>query len=331
MSKSLQLDQNIIAKLCENSRNVSSALSHEEETSSSTEPCSRYGRSRTNSTSTRSTSNTGTRKNSRNSDEIVDLAKTVQDGIADLAIFDDELHVEQQDELHKKIEVMKTELMKRIKSDEPTPSRKTSALRRKTPEEAIEEHPEYEINERPKSRGRRNSSVSFYEESNITESTTTIAVHETDKQVCVKRENSSIGERGVKREGSALNERLIDGKPIDKYCKDIMQDIEKSNKVIDKHMKAFGQPRFESDKLVEQLEAVDKINEFVNGSGDIPEAALSELNNNFKMLTENVFSEAPLARKRSISSRKNSRDARTNLLADTMTNQEMLEDLLGRK
>ncbi|CAB3242822.1 unnamed protein product [Arctia plantaginis] len=326
----VNLDQNIIAKLCENSRNVSSALSHEEDTSSSTEPRSRYGRSRTNSTSTRSTSNTGTRKNSKSSDEMVDLAKTVQDGMADLAIFDDELVIEQQDEIHKKIEGLKTELMKRIKNDEP-PSRKTSALRRKTPEESIEEQPEYEIHERPKSRGRRNSSVSFYEESSIAESTTTVAVHEKEKQICVKRENSSIGERSVKREGSALSERMIDGKPIDKYCKDIMQDIEKSTKVIDKHMKAFGQPRFESDKLVEQLEVVDKINEFVNGSGDIPEAALSELNNNFKMLTENVLSEAPLARKRSIASRRNSRDARTNLLADSMTNQEMLEDLLGRK
>lgn len=313
------MDQNILAKLCENSRNVSSALSHEEDTSSSTEPRSRYGRSRTNSTSTRSTPNPGTRKSSKSSEEIMELAKTVQDGMADLTIFDTDLNAAPE-ELHKKMEAMKTELMKKIKTED-TGSRRPSALRRKSTEEAIDEQVEIETptSERPKSRGRRNSSVSFYEETPIEETVTTVAVHEEQMQMCVRRENS------------AHTDRTIGGKPIDKYCKDIMQDIEKSSKVIDKHVKNFNQTRFESDKLVQQLQAVDKINEFVISSGEIPDSALSELNNNFKMLTENVFAEVPVARKRSIASRRNSRDSRPNLLADSMTNQEMLEDLLGKK
>lgn len=307
----------MIAKLCENSRNVSSALSHDEDTSSSTEPRSRYGRSRTNSTSTRSTSNPGTRKNSKNSDDIMDLAKTVQDGMADLTIFDEDLDLKSSpDELQRKMEAMKSELMNKIKSTEEPASRKPSALRRKSTEESIEELIESDEQERPKSRGKRNSNVSFYENAAIEETVTTVAIHD--------------GE--MKREGSAL-ERRISGKPIDRYCKDIIQDIEKSSKVIDKHMKCFNQSRFESDKLVQQLEAVDKINEFVNANGEIPESALNELNNNFRMLTDQVFSDVtPVGRKRSISGRRSSRDSRNNLLGDAnMTNQDLLDDLLGKK
>ncbi|XP_026740181.1 lebercilin-like protein isoform X4 [Trichoplusia ni] len=313
----IMVEQNMIAKLCENSRNVSSALSHDEDTSSSTEPRSRYGRSRTNSTSTRSTSNPGTRKNSKNSDDIMDLAKTVQDGMADLTIFDEDLDLKSSpDELQRKMEAMKSELMNKIKSTEEPASRKPSALRRKSTEESIEELIESDEQERPKSRGKRNSNVSFYENAAIEETVTTVAIHD--------------GE--MKREGSAL-ERRISGKPIDRYCKDIIQDIEKSSKVIDKHMKCFNQSRFESDKLVQQLEAVDKINEFVNANGEIPESALNELNNNFRMLTDQVFSDVtPVGRKRSISGRRSSRDSRNNLLGDAnMTNQDLLDDLLGKK
>ncbi|CAH0626873.1 unnamed protein product [Chrysodeixis includens] len=312
------VEQNIISKLCENSRNVSSALSHDDDTSSSTEPRSRYARSRTNSTSTRSTSNPGTRKNSKNSDDIMDLAKTVQDGMADLAIFDEDLDLKSSpDELQIKMEAMKSQLMNKLKSAEEPPSRKPSALRRKSTEGSIDELMESDETERPKSRGKRNSNVSFYDNEAIAESVTTVAIHEGEI------------ETKMKRDGSAL-ERRVSGKPLDKYCKDIIQDIEKSSKVIDKHMKCFNQSRFESDKLVQQLEAVDKINEFVNANGEIPESALNELNNNFKMLTDQVFCDvAPVGRKRSISGRRNSRN---NLLGDAnMTNQDMLDDLLGKK
>ncbi|XP_022816709.1 lebercilin-like protein [Spodoptera litura] len=311
------VDQNIMAKLCENSRSISSALSHDEESSSSTEPRSRYARSRTSSSLSRSTPNPGTRKSSKESDEIMELAKTVQDGMADLTIFDDDLDLKSSpDELQMKMEAMKTDLMKKIKnSDEPS-SRKTSALRRKSTEESIEEQEELEDTERPKSRGRRNSNVSFFEQAAIEDSNTTVAVHQGEMEVKMKRENSSL-------------ERKLPSKPLEKYCKDIIQDIEKSSKVIDKHMKYFNQSRFESDKLVQQLEAVDKINEFVNANVEIPESALNELNNNFKMLTDQVFTDVvPMGRKRSISGRRNSR---TNLLGDNMTNQEMLDDLLGKK
>ncbi|KAJ8733063.1 hypothetical protein PYW07_015662 [Mythimna separata] len=313
------VEHNIMAKLCENSRSLSSALSHDEESSSSAEPRSRYARSRSNSTLSRSTPNPGTRKNSKASDEIMELAKTVQDGMADLTIYDDDFHSKSSpDELHSKMEAMKTELMNKIKSEE-TPSRKTSALRRKnSTEESIEEQSESEEQERPKSRGRRNSTVSFFDTS-VEETVTTVAIHHEDK--------------AIKRQTSAL-ERKIAGKPMEKYCKDIIQDIEKSSQVIDKHVRSFNQSRYDNEKLVQQLEAVDKINEFVNANGEIPESALNELNNNFQMLTEQVFTDIVPAtgRKRSISSRKNSRESRTNLLGDAnMTNQQLLDDLLGKK
>ncbi|KAF9420411.1 hypothetical protein HW555_003333 [Spodoptera exigua] len=312
------VDQNIMAKLCENSRSISSALSHDEDTSSSTEPRSRYARSRTSSTLSRSTPNPGTRKNSKGSDDMMELAKTVQDGMADLAIFDEELDFKSSpDELQMKMEAMKTELMKKIKNTDEPSSRKTSALRRKSTEESIDEQVELEETERPKSRGRRNSNVSFFEQAAIEDSITTVAVHHEEMEVKMKREGSSL-------------ERKLSSKPLEKYCKDIIQDIEKSSKVIDKHMKCFNQSRLESDKLVQQLEAVDKINEIVNANAEIPDSALNELNNNFKMLTDQVFTEVvPMGRKRSISGRRNSK---TNLLGDVnMTNQEMLDDLLGKK
>lgn len=307
-----------MAKLCENSRSLSSALSHDEESSSSAEPRSRYARSRSNSTLSRSTPNPGTRKNSKASDEIMELAKTVQDGMADLTIYDEDFNLKSSpDELQSKMEAMKTELMNKIKNEEP-PSRKASALRRNnSTEESIEEQSETEEQERPKSRGRRNSNVSFLDSTTVEESVTTVAIHQ--------------GEMDIKRQTSSL-ERKIAGKPIEKYCKDIIQDIEKSSQVIDKHVKNFNQSRFENDKLVQQLEAVDKINEFVNANGEIPESALNELNNNFQMLTDQVFTDViPTGRKRSLSSRKSSRESRANLLGDAnMTNQQLLDELLGK-
>ncbi|XP_028165381.1 lebercilin-like protein [Ostrinia furnacalis] len=314
------MDQNILAKLCENSRSLSSCLSHDEETSSSTEPKSRYAtRSRTNSNSTRSTPSQN-RKNSKGSDDMIELAKTVQDGMADLAIFDDDIDFKNSspDEVQKKIDVLKADLLNKIKNDE-APSRKPSALRRMSTEESIEEEiVESEDTERPKSRGRRNSNVSFFENVTVEETTTTVTINNEDRKPV--RENSVL-------------ERKLSGKPVEKYCKDIIHDIEKSNKLIERHVKQFNNSRFESDKLVQQLEAVDKINEFVNFNGEIPEAALTELNNNFKMLTDKVLTDSvPATRKRSISGRRSSRaESKTNMLDDGMSNQDLLEDLLGKK
>lgn len=319
------MDQNILAKLCENSRNLSSALSHDEDTSSSTEPRSRYVRSRTNSTSTRSTPNP-TRKSSKSSDEIIELAKTVQDGMADLAIVDDEIDFKNAspDEVQKKIEVLKADLLNKIKNNEEPSSRRPSALRRRSTEESIEEHIE-EVTEieRPKSRGRgRNSNVSFYDDTSTQESSP------------INGYTTSDDDKGkLKRENTVI-ERKLSGKPIEKYCKDIMVDIERSSKVIDGHVKQLSQSKFDGDKLVQQLQAVDKFNELLNIKGDIPSETLTELNNNFKMLTDQVITDAPpIARKRSVSGRRNSRvESRSNLLGDaTMSNQDLLDDLLGKK
>ncbi|XP_050342827.1 filamin-A-interacting protein 1 [Nymphalis io] len=315
----IQTEQNILAKLCENSRNVSSSLSHEEDTSSSTEPRSRYISSRS-STSTRTTPNP-MRKGSKSSDGIIELAKTVQDGMADLTIIDDNLKNSTPEEMQKRMEAMKLDLMNKIKNNEEPCSRKSSAIRRMSTEESIEEQIVEEVAiERPKSRGRRNSTVSFY-----------------DNSYSDTGNNYSTGDEGdkvhLKREISIVDKKTAT-KPIEKYCKDIIQDIEKSSKVIDVHMKQFSQSKYAGDKLVEQLQAVDKLNQFVNGSGDIPTETLTELNNNFKMLTEQVFTETvPVARKRSLSSRKNSRiESKTNFLGDAnMSNQDLLDDLLGKK
>ncbi|KOB76098.1 Uncharacterized protein OBRU01_04359 [Operophtera brumata] len=293
-------DENLIAKICESSRNLSS------------------------------------------------LAKSVQDGMAELAIFDDksDLNNLSPDEVQKKIEVMKADLMHKIKQSDDKP-RKTSALRRMSTEESIEEQvvESDEIDERPKSRGRRNSSVSFYANvNNIEETTSTVTINDCksgDEMAIVKpkRENSIITK--IQRENSVTSmaerrrensERKLSGKPIDKYCKDIIHDIEKSSKVIDHHVKQFQQTRFDNEHIVEQLQAVDKINELVSGNIEIPKEALTELNNNFKMLSDQVFNELPPARKRSISGRKSSREIRSNLLGDVgMSNQDLLDDLLRKK
>lgn len=340
----LQTDQNLIAKICESSRNLSSALSHDEETSSSAEPRSKYIRSRTNSTSTRSTP---ARKSSKGSDDMIELAKTVQEGMAELAIFDDKLDLNNStpEEVQKKMEMMKADLMHKIKHHDEEKPRKSSALRRMSTEDSIEEQiTESDDMERPKSRGRRNSSVSFYDNVNIEENTTIVSINDFKEEqpitrphrensvlTKIQRENSVISMAERKRENSGID-RKLSGKPIDKYCKDIIQDIEKSSKVIDRHVKQFQHSRFESDQIVQQLQAVDKINELVSAKVDIPSETLTELNNNFKMLTEQVFNDTPAVRKRSISGRRSSRDARPNLLGDVgMSNQDMLDDLLGKK
>lgn len=247
---------------------------------------------------------------------MIELAKTVQDGMADLAIFDKDLATENStpEEMQKRMEAMKIELINKIKNNEEPAPKKASALRRKSIEESIEEQIiESDKSDRPKSRGRRHSNVSFLESSQIESTTTVVAVNNDDFKF--KRENSVV-------------EKKLSTKPIDKYCKDIIQDIEKSSKVIDSHVKQFNNSRFESDKLVEQLQAVDKLNELVNFKGEIPEETLKELNNNFKVLTDQVLDTAP-TRKRSVSGRRNSRN---NLLGDSnLSNQDLLDDLLGKK
>ncbi|XP_050676022.1 lebercilin-like protein [Leptidea sinapis] len=315
-------DHSALAKLCEDSRNLSSALS-QEDTSFSIEPRSRLISSRTNSTSTRSTPNPN-RKQSKGSDDILELAKTVQDGMADLTIDDDIRVHESAEEMQKRMESMKNDLMKKIRNNEVPLSRKSSAIRRPSTEEPIEEQTFDEI-ERPKSRGRRNSSVSFYD---------SVDTLEVSSSVNHRGTGDEVEKIKIKRENSIISERKLSGKSVDKYCKDIFQDIEKSSKVIDVHMKQLSKSQFTGDKLVEQLHAVDKINEIVNARGDIPTEALTELNNNFKAISEQVFTEAlPATRKRSVSGRKNSRiESRCNLLGDSnMTNQDLLEDLLGKK
>ncbi|XP_026318649.1 lebercilin-like protein isoform X2 [Hyposmocoma kahamanoa] len=316
-----------IARLCESSRNITSALSHDDDTSSSIEPRSRYVRSRTSSTSTRSTP--PTRKSSKGSDEMLDLAKTVQEGMADLSIFEElEKNISTED-MEKKIEIMKADLMIKIKLDKEEPAmKKPSAVRRQSTEESIEEQIVEEI-ERPKSRGRRSSSVSFYDGGNSTaavqeNTTTTVAINDYRSG-----KGDEIEKFKFKETASAVEKKS--GKNIDKYCNEIIQDIEKSTKVIDKHMKQLNYSKFESDKLVEQLQMVDKLNDLVSSTGDMPNGTLEELNNNFKMLTENVFSENSIPRKRSISSRRGSSKSRNDLLGDVnMTNQDLLNDLLGK-
>lgn len=315
-----------IAKLCESSRNITSALSHDDDTSSSIEPRSRYIRSRTSSTSTRSTP--PTRKSSKGSDEMLDLAKTVQEGMADLSIFEELEKNTPSEDMEKKIEIMKADLMNKIKLDKEEPAtKKPTLVRRQSTEESVEEQIVEEI-ERPKSRGRRSSSVSFYDGGNITiqeNTTTTVAINDYRSG-----RGDEIEKFKLKRETSSAVEKKS-GKNIDKYCNEIIQDIEKSTKVIDKHMKQFNYSKFEGDKLVEQLQMVDRLNDLVSSTGDMPNDSLEELNNNFKMLTENVFSENTVARKRSISSRRGSSKSRNDLLGDAnMTNQDLLNDLLGK-
>ncbi|XP_068630579.1 lebercilin-like protein [Battus philenor] len=312
-----------LTKLCENSRSVSSALSNDDETSSSAEPMNRYARSRTNSLSTRSTPNQN-RKSSKVSEDVGEISKTVQEGMADLAIGDEDnpLLNCSPDEIQQKMEVLKADLLKKIKNNDEPISRRNSAMRRKSTEESIEEQIEIDEEvERPVSRGRRNSNVSFYERITV-EETNSVAIHDFSGDV----------ERKPKREMSG-KEKKSPGKPIETYCKDIMQDLEKSSRVIDKHIKQFNNTKLESDKLVQQLFAVDKINDLVNSNGEIPDEALTELNNNFKILTNQVIDAAPVARKRSVSGRKNPRiESRTNLLGDSnLTNQDLLDDLLGKK
>lgn len=244
---------------------------------------------------------------------MLELAKTVQDGIADLAIEDEiDFKSSTPEEMQKRMEAMKVDLMNKIKHNEDPLSRKSSALRRKSTEESIEEQIiEEVIIERPKSRGRRGSTVSFYDNAGD-------ATGDNNEKLISKRENSALEKKSTK--------------PIDKYCKDIIHDIEKSTKVIDTHIKQFSQSRQVSDKLVEQLQAVDKLNDFVNGKGDIPEETLTELNNNFKMLSEQVINETPIPRKRSVSGRSSRIESRTSILGDAhMSNQDLLEDLLGKK
>ncbi|XP_063379344.1 uncharacterized protein LOC134666121 isoform X2 [Cydia fagiglandana] len=319
---------NMLAKMCENSRSLSSALSHDEETSSSGEPRLRFAARSRLSNSTRSSNNTS--KSSKGSDDMIEIAKSVQDGMADLAIFDEELDFKNSspDEVQKKLDTMKADLLNKIKNDDSL-SRKSSALRRRSTDESIEEQLSEVDDERPKSRGRRHSNVSFYDDVNIEENTTII-----NEEFKAMEVSNPVPATRINLD-KTKTERKLSGKPIETYCKDIIHDIEKSSKVIDKHMRQYTQSRFNNDTIVEHLQAVDKINELVNAQGEIPPEALSELNNNFNMISDQVFSAEgmPVARKRSVSGRRSSRvESRTNIFGDSsLSNQDLLNDLLGKK
>lgn len=316
----------MMAKLCENSRNLSSAMSRDEDTTSTDTRMRSYSRSRTNSTS-RTTPNQ-TRKNSKESDDMIELAKTVQDGMADMSIFDEEIDFNNTapEVVQKKINTMKEDLLHKIKNNEEPVPRLSSAVRRYSTEETIEEVEEIkEVLERPKSRG-RSANVSFFGDTSVEETSSIVTVHH--------HGSGDEGPTKLRRESSTL-ERKSSAKPIDKYCTDIIQNIERSNRVIDRHMKEFSSSKLESDKLVEKLQAVDKISDFMNNKGDIPEDTFTELNNNFKVLTNQAIESIPVARKRSVSSRRSSvqrSESKSNLFGDSsMSNQDLLEDLLGKK
>lgn len=232
-----------------------------------------------------------------------------------MSLLDDDIDFQNNapEEVQKKMETMKSELMNKIKNNE-EPGSKRGVLKKKSTGESIEEHLEYDEEiERPKSRGRR---TSFFDEVPLPAeeiNVTTVALTN------VHRENSAV-------------EKKLQGKPIEKYCKDIMQDIEKSTKVIDRHVKEFSTSRYESEKLVQQLQAVDKINEYVMTKGALPQEAFDELDNNFKKLTEQVVETIPAGRKRSMSSRRSSKSDRSSVYGDSsMSNQDLLNDLLGKK
>lgn len=311
------MDHNVIAKLCENSRNLSSALSHDDDTlTSSTETRFRsFNRSRASSISRTISS----RKNSKDSDEMIELSKTVQNGMADLSLYDEPINYKNSspEEVQKKIEAMKVDLLNKIKNNEDPIPTASSTLRKYSTESIEEENETVKQVERPKSRGIR-SSVSFYGNS-VAEEVSGLEKGNGDSDTKLKRENSVL-------------ERKLSGKPLDKYCKDMIVDIEKSNKVIDRHMKELTSSKLMSDNLVQQLEAVDKINDYVNQKGDIPDETLVELNNNFKVLTSEIAEVIPVARKRSTSGRISSGHKNYNLFGDaSMSNQDLLNDLLGKK
>ncbi|GBP80537.1 hypothetical protein EVAR_39407_1 [Eumeta japonica] len=317
---SQEADVQEIAKLCENSRSISSALSREED--DAYEARSRhYTRSRSNYTR-RSTPN---RKVIKETDtDVSDLTRTVQNGMNNLSLFDDEIDFTDysSDAAQKKIEAMKAEMMKKIKNKEDAPTRKSSAVRKYSADESIEEQIEEEVVENENSytkfpKVRQNSAVIFNNKTHLEES-----ADSTKESVSADEEQDEIVEN--------KNFKA----PINKYCKDIIAGIEKSSKIIDKHIDEFKSSKIEGDRIVEQLHAVDKMNELVTSRNDIPEEALVELNNNFKMLTDQVYNDIQPTKKRLSSgklsaSRSNSR---ANLFGDAnLSNKDLLNDLLGKK
>lgn len=314
----------MIAKFCETSRNLSSALSREDDTSTTDRSSNRTRPFRSRTNSSRTTPNQ-TRKNSKDSEDIIELAKTVQDGMAELSIFEEEndLTSTSPEEMERKMEILKKDLLNKIKKNEDLEPRLASSLRRYSTEGSTDEIEEKET-DRPTSRGLKSGGISFFGDVTLDENPTVAKVN-----------NLGSGDEGtkLKREHSTV-ERKLSGKSVDGYCKTIIQDIEKSSKVIDRHVKEFNSTKIESEKLVKQLEVVDKISEFVSEQ-DIPEETLVELNNNFKMLTNQISENTPIARKRSISNRKASipkSESRNNLFGDaSLSNQDLLDDLLGKK
>ncbi|XP_047520951.1 uncharacterized protein LOC125060207 [Pieris napi] len=218
----------------------------------------------------------------------VDLAKAVQEGMAGVGIR--EQRVAGTENSQSKMEVMKTDLMNRIRNNEEPPSRKTSALRRQSTEESVDEYVVEEAG-RLEVRVRRSSGVSFYEAG--------------------RGESETDTERGT-------GDGTQTGRRAERYCKDILEDIEKSSRVIDVHVRQLSAAAGAGERLASQLRAVDRVNELVNARGDLPAGAISQLQNEFEALSQHALPSRlrPAA----------------DLLGDrALSNRDLLDDLLGKK
>ncbi|XP_022121942.2 uncharacterized protein LOC110997886 [Pieris rapae] len=214
----------------------------------------------------------------------VDLAKAVQEGMASVGIR--EQRIAGTENSQSKMEAMKTDLMNRIRNNEEPRSRKTSALRRQATEESVSEYVVEEAG-----RARRSSGVSFYEAG--------------------RGESETDTERGT-GDGTQM------GRRAERYCKDILEDIEKSSRVIDVHVRQLSAATGAGERLASQLRAVDRVNELVNARGDLPAGAISQLQDEFEALSQHAL--PPRLR------------PAADLLGDrALSNRDLLDDLLGKK
>ncbi|CAH3989363.1 unnamed protein product [Pieris brassicae] len=212
----------------------------------------------------------------------VDLVKAVQEGMASVGIREQRITCTENSQ--SKMETMKTDLMNRIRNNEEPPSRKTSALRRQSTEASVDEYVVEEVG-----RARRSSGVSFYEAGR----------------------GESETERGT-------GDGTQTGRRSERYCKDILEDIEKSSRVIDVHVRQLSAAAGAGERLASQLRAVDRVNELVNARGDLPAAAISQLQDEFEALSQHALPSRlrPAA----------------DLLGDrALSNRDLLDDLLGKK
>ncbi|CAK1552744.1 unnamed protein product [Leptosia nina] len=229
-----------------------------------------------------------------------ELARAVRDGIADLTIDDDRLtECATPEDTRIRMRAMKMDLMTKIINNEESTSRRASALRGRSSEESTEE----ELTRgptRPVSRGRRSSAVCFSEADEDAPGSTDLAAGD---------------------DVDRASARKLSGKQ-EKYCKNILEDIEKSSRVIDVHVRQLSAVQSAGDRIAEQLRAVDRVNELVNAKGDVPEPALTRLQERFQSLSEHVVARGPSGRRAKVS---------TLLDDEALTNRDLLDDLLGKK